>query len=1098
MYQFIEMIGVPKRLYHKIGLIMRLTTVIMIACLMQVSAAGLAQKITLNERNASLTNVLRTIGKQSGFDVFFDGKSLPKTQKVTVVVNNAAVEEALDQALKGLNYTYKIDGNTIAIKPKEEKGFLDRIIERFQAIDVTGRIVDEKGNPIAGATIRVKQTGVATSSNETGFFTLRNVDEKAMLEISYLGYQTKEVKAAVDLGAIRLEIEVGKLEEITVNAGYYRVKEREATGSISRVTAKDIAQQPVANPLAAMQGRMAGVHITQSSGTPGGGFDVQIRGSNSLRTEGNAPLYIVDGVPFPSQSSSDASLSSGIFPAGNTSPLNTINPNDIESIEVLKDADATAIYGSRGSNGVVLITTKKASGDKTAFSLQSATSISTVAGYMDLMNSQQYLQMRRDAYENDGIKFPANAFDVNGTWDTDRFTDWQKEFIGGKALTQNTQFSVSGGSGKTSYLISGSDRREATVFPGNFNYGRTNIMLNVNHTSQDNRFDIQANIQKSKQRNRLMAYDFSSEMYLAPNAPDLYDLSGNLNWEDNTFQNPMVKLNALYVSKTNDFNGRLGMSYKLYPNLKFSISTGFTYTDAEEFQTQPSSMYNPAFGVTSEWSFMGSSTVKRSSWIAEPQLTWNKTTDKGRWNALVGATVEERSMWSLGIQASNFTSDDFIFNASNAAVQQIVRDAETVYRYAAAYARVNYTHDEKYIVNLTGRRDGSSRFGPNNRFANFGAIGATWLFSREKFFNESRWLSFGKLRASYGVAGSDLIGDYQYLNTFGIGTQRYDGVVGLEPLRLYNPDFSWESNKKLEAALELEFFNGRLASSFAWYRNTSSNQLVGIPLPGTTGFTTVQANLGATVENSGWEFTLRGAVLDKKDFKWSMDVNLTLPRNRLVSFPGLEESSYANRYEIGKPVTVRRLYQYVGVNKETGLYEVEDVNGDGILDVHDRKVSINTAPTLFGGLHNRLDYKSWSLDFNWQFVKQKGLTADYYSNYLGGMHNQPAFTSDYWTPNNTDAAYQRPTAGNNAAALQANQLYKSSTGVITRISFIRLKNIQLQYMISAPWLGKANASVYLQAQNFITITPYRGNDPESSGYYLPVMKTCALGLYLRF
>src|SRR5690606_28096780 len=311
---------------------------------------------------------------------------------------------------------------------------------------LSGVVKSADGTPMEGVTVWQKDTDNGTQTNEQGFYTLR-ISPNAVIVFEYIGYKTQTVKATGSILNVTLMADDDLLDEVVINAGYYSVKDKERTGSISKITAKEIGQQPVANPLAAMQGRMAGVNITQSSGTPGGGFDIQIRGRNSLRTEGNAPLYIVDGVPYASQSMSDTSLSAAIF-AGNVSPLNSINPNDIESIEVLKDADATAIYGSRGSNGVVLITTKKGNADKTTFSVQSTTSVSTVSKFMDLMSTEEYLKMRRDAFANDGIsQYPANAYDVNGTWDQNRNTNWQEKFIGGKAVTQNTQFSVGGGSG---------------------------------------------------------------------------------------------------------------------------------------------------------------------------------------------------------------------------------------------------------------------------------------------------------------------------------------------------------------------------------------------------------------------------------------------------------------------------------------------------------------------------------------------------------------------------------------------------------------------------------------------------------------------------
>ena len=449
---------------------------------------------------------------------------------------------------------------------------------------------------------------------------------------------------------------------------------------------------------------------------------------------------------------------------------------------------------------------------------------------------------------------------------------------------------------------------------------------------------------------------------------------------------------------------------------------------------------------------------------------------------------------SMAIKALGFTTDEFILNASNAKVQQVMYDRESLYRYGAVFGRLNYIHNQKYIFNLTGRRDGSSRFGDNNRFANFGAVGTAWLFSKEKFFENSSWITFGKLRASYGITGSDLIGDYQYLNTYGISSNNYNGVIGLEPMRLYNPDFSWETNKKFEIALETEFFKGRIAPSVSFYKNRSSNQLVGIPLPGTTGFSTVQENLQATVENRGWEFLIKTLNIDKKQFQWQTYFNLSVPKNKLLAFPNLAESTYANQYEIGQPITIRKMYNYTGINKETGLYEVEDVNADGIIDSKDRTSFIDIGVKYHGGIGNSITCKNWKVDFLWQFVKQTAYTPDFFSAYPGINYNRAKRSTDYFTINNPDALYQMPTSGKNSQAVQAYQNYKLSNAVVMDASYIRLKTVQIQYSFNVSALKGNEVSVYVQGYNLWTLTKFWGNDPETVGGYLPALRTLALGI----
>lgn len=359
-------------------------------------------------------------------------------------------------------------------------------------------------------------------------------------------------------------------------------------------------------------------------------------------------------------------------------------------------------------------------------------------------------------------------------------------------------------------------------------------------------------------------------------------------------------------------------------------------------------------------------------------------------------------------------------------------------------------------------------------------------------------MTFGKIRTSYGIAGNDLIGDYQYLNTLGLNYRKYDDKIALEPLRLYNPDFSWETNHKVEAAIELELFNARVAPSVAWYRNRSSNQLVGIPLPGTTGFTSVQANLNATVENTGWEFVLRTINISKNQFSWTTNLNVSIPRNKLIAFPNLEESTYANTYEIGKPTTIRKLYTYTGIHPETGLFTFEDSNGDEKIDINDRYKSVNIGPVLFGGIQNNISYRNWSLDFSLQFVKQKALSPISQTSPLGSDRNNLVQVADYYSQDNPMGSFQLPTLPSNGVAAQAYENYKNSDKMIIDGSFVRLKTLQLQYGWQLKNNSSTRISVFAQGQNLFTITSFPGNDPETAIGFLPALRTVALGFNLNF
>jgi TonB-linked SusC/RagA family outer membrane protein len=967
------------------------------------------------------------------------------------------------------------------------------------AQQITGTVTDEQGI-LSGVTVAVEAKAASTLTDSDGHYTVKAGDGDTLL-FTYVGY--KPVAMVID-GRTSINVtmheDAATLKEVIVNAGYYNVKDKERTGSISKITSKEIERQPVTNVLAAMQGRMAGVNITQATGIPGGGFSIQVRGLNSLRNTGNDPLYIVDGVPYSSESIGSFSTS-GVL-GGMTSPLNSLNPDTIESVEVLKDADATAIYGSRGSNGVILITTKKGKGGKTQFTANYSKGAGRVTRFMDLMKTGQYLAMRREAYANDGTAtYPANAYDLNGAWDENRYTDWQKELTGGTAEYTNLNAAVSGGTGSTTFLMSGNFSKQTTVFPGDFRYKKGNIHLRANHESEDKKFHISFSGGYTVQGNNQPYLDLTRESrLLAPNAPALYDASGNINWQDNTFNNPLRNLNGTYNALTYDLLANSVVSYNVLPNLELKSAFGFTDLRHEESSTAPNTIYNPAMGVGTDNSVLFLNNSARQSWIVEPQANWNKKFGKAEVSVLAGGTFQNKTGNQIVHQALGFTSNSLIHNLAASSNVVITQNDEATYRYQAFFGRANLNWADKYIINLTGRRDGSSRFGPGKQFAAFGAVGAAWLFSNESVLKENKVVSFGKLRASYGTTGNDQIGDYQYLDTYTTTGVSYDGIVGLAPSRLFNPAFGWESNKKLEVAVEAGFLQDRIFVTAAWYKNRSSNQLVGIPLPGTTGFTSVQENLDATVENRGLEVTLRTVNFQNKDFSWSVNFNISTAKNKLVSFPGLEASTYRNQFVIGQPISIIKVLHYTGVDPATGIYQFEDANGDGFIsEPEDNQTVKDLGPKFFGGIQNQLRYKQFQLDFLFQFVKQENYNANKTFNMPGTRSNQLASITDQWQNPGDISTHQMYSATQFTAVDDAYYYYTESDAGISDASYIRLKNIALSYDIPEKWLSKIKCRLSVTGQNLLTFTKYNGADPEFQVYdRLPPLKVITAGMQLTF
>jgi TonB-linked SusC/RagA family outer membrane protein len=1078
-----------------------ITTILMVIALAQLSAKGFGQKITLNTNQMPVEKILQSIRDQSGYRIFYDSKDL-NDQKITIKVKDAPVEDAIKTLTYRLEMDYKIVKNTIVLT-KKDPSVLDKLIARFQAIDIRGKILDEKGEPLAGATVAIKGSGRSVKTNEKGAFYLQNVGVKDKLVISYLGYQTREVDAAADMGSLTLNVAEKGLEEVIVNKGYYTENQRLSTGSVGKITGEVINQQPVTNVLGALIGRVPGLEITQTGGIPGAGFKVRIRGQNSIAA-GNEPLYIIDGVPFSSASLGDQTVSP-MFPviSETVSPLNSLSPSDISSVEVLKDADATAIYGSRGANGVILITTRKGQAGKTRYNLNLNSGFSQVGHMPKMLKTPEYLQMRREALANDGIAEPGAAdFDLNGTWDQDRYTDWQKELIGGKAETFNLQGSVSGGSERTQFFVKGGFQKETTVFPGDFHYQRGSALFNLNHRSQDDKFHLTLSTNYGTDDNNLMSTDLArAALWIAPNAPKLRNEDGSLNWADGTWNNPLSYTEGKYNGKSLNMTSNLVINYQLLPNLQLKSSLGYSDYRLDEFMISPSTMYDPALGQGSESSAAYANNADRQSWIIEPQINWQKKISAGLLQVLAGTTFQHQSSKKTGLSAFGFPSDNLLYDMSAATTREIGTNATTEYRYQAFFGRINYNWKDKYLLNLTARRDGSSRFGPGNQFSNFGAVGGAWIISEEDFIKEKLpFINYSKLRSSYGVTGNDQIGDYQFLNTYSTDGSNYQNVKSLNPQRLYNRDFGWEINRKLELALELGLFSNVITTSLSWYRNRSSNQLVGIPLSGITGFNSIQANLGAKVQNTGWELELQSKNFDGKKFKWTTAVNLTIPKNKLLAFPGLEGSTYANTYVVGKPLSIVKRFHFTGIDPEKGIYQYQDINGDGIISSpNDAVVIRNLAPHFYGGLNNSLTLGNWQLDIFFQFISKTANTYRYSMGMPGMIGNMPVEVLNRWQAVNVNTKFQRFTTGRDNAVNVAYSKFYNSDAAIEDTYFIRLKNIELAYVLPEPWIKGARCRFLIQAQNLWTLTDYKVADPEIATLQdLPPLRSINLGLQFTF
>lgn len=1085
---------------------------ITLACL-QVSAAVKAQHVSISVEKVSITIVLQQIEKQTDYLFIYKNDLLKNSPLVSLQIKDQDLTQVLGKLLANIPITYLIIDKSILLKEKPGSP----LAKPTRQDKITGKVTDENGQPMAGVTVSIKGGSASTMTDAEGNYSI-TADEKSTLIFSYVGYQSKEfsVKSSKTI-YLSLQPNSAELDQVQIIA-YGTTTRRLNTGSVSTVKAADIENQPVSNPLAALQGRVPGMVITQTSGVAGSSFRVQIRGQSSidLALSQNNPLFIIDGVPFeagisPTNRLTSAANNPTSISTGGLSPFNSINPQDIESIDVLKDADATSIYGSRGANGVVLITTKRGKPGTTRVSVNAYFGLNEVGRSMDMLNTQQYIAMRKEAIVNDDLVPSKNTADHGYApdimlWDTTRSTDFKELLIGNTGHTQKIQASISGGNNLTQFLTGTSYHKESTVYSNKFSNNIASLNFNINHKTADQKFNFQLSGMYSNDNNKLPRYDLTRYLNTPPNIR-LYDDAGNISWDEEGVSywslghtNPLSYFEERYNSVNENLNSNLNLSYIILPNLLIKANLGYNIFRTDESSGRPKAAIDPNVSQLPSAYFANAA---NRSWIAEPQLEYNLNGTVGKLIMFLGSTFQDRSGISNYMSGLDYTSD-LLLNSIAAAGTISATNDRTQYRYTAIFGRINYNYLDRYIVNLTGRRDGSSRFGPKQRWASFGAIGAAWLFSNEKFIQKKiSFLSFGKIRGSYGTTGNDQIGDYKFLNLWSSTFNTYNGLAGLFPRSLYNPNYNWERSKKFEVALEVGFMRDAIFLSSSYYNNRADNQLINYVLASQTGFGTVVRNFPGLVENSGVEVVVRTNNISTAQVRWSTSLNITLPKNKLVSFPNIAATSYNSSYIEGKSLSVIRGYNFLGIEPQTGIYTYEDYNGDGQLTrAGDFQVFGNRDPKFYGGLQNNFSFKGIDFSFFFQFTKQIG------SNYIqqlstaapGRIFNQPNIVLNRWQKAGDISDIQRFTSIASGISGAVGNL-NLSNGKYTDASFIKLKNLSLSYRLPERWLNRyriAGCRIYVELQNLLTITNYKGSDPEVQDFFvLPPLKTMVAGIQLN-
>lgn len=1093
---------------------MRRTAILVLsACLSLCTMQSFAQKqtVTLSHKDAALETVIIDIRNQTGYNFLYDIEWLKYAKPVTIEMKDASILAVLDSCFSGQPFTYAVTGSIITII---SKNLFQKPISPPKTFQ--GRVTTMDGVPLEGAYVTVKGTQIRTTTDITGGFQLMDIDRNAVLEVSHITYITQLIRANRNPILIKLEINPRSLDAV-VATNYATTVRRVSLASSDKISSEEINSAPVSNPLALFAGRVPGVTAVQQSGLPGSGFNIQIRGQKSIGKKSgalpaNSPLFVIDGVPF--LTSSESLMQKSLIAAN--SPFSTINPEDIESIEILKDANSTSIYGSLGANGVVLITTKKPKPGKTNIDVKMSTGWGKVTRKLHYMNTEQYLGMRHEALANDGM-LPNSNFDRDLlAWDQNKYIDWPETLIGGTSNMSNAHIRLSGGTDNTQFTASVGYNKETTVFPGDFGKSLISLNLQIFHTSEDKKLEIIFANSYGYDKSKLTVTDVTATLdFAAPNVPETKNQRGALVFRENGFwfANPYVPLYKPLNFITNRLTSSIKLNYKIFSWLHFKSNVGFNSIIGDEYFAEPraslDSMTSPT--ATASWG-----QGRSKNWLVEPQLEFNKEIKgKHRIKSVIGTSLRSQANGSYLNVGMGYLNDNLLGSIDNAPIK-LSSDDNKKYRLQSLYGLINYNFDGRYVIEGTGRRDGSSRFGPDRQFGNFYSVSAGWIFSNEKFIKNSLpFLSYGKLRASYGTTGNDQIGDYEFLDAWTNTTYPYiPTYTGYVPVKLYNNDFRWEIHKSLDISLDLAFLDERIFFSAVYNQTTTNNQLIQYPLPSQTGFNFVLRNSSASVGNKNFEMELSSINVSKDHFKWNTSVNLTLSKNKLLSFPDLTASTYKNYLVVGQPLDIFMGYRTAGVDPTTGVYRILDRNGN-VMDLSmgppssdSDKVAIgNFAPRAYGGLYNGIQYRNWKLDVLFQFVKQKGRNHNVVrAQYAGaGQANMPVQLLDRWQKPGDQATYQRYSQDGASEAAIAAFLYTSSDALITDASFIRLKTLSLSYSLPYKWMKKINfksCNLFVQGQNLLTITSYNGNnDPENGNINvtgLPPLRIINVGIQASF
>jgi TonB-dependent starch-binding outer membrane protein SusC len=997
-------------------------------------------------------------------------------------------------------------------------------------VKITGRVIDDQSNqPIIGVPVVIKGTTVGVATDQDGKFELQTSQALPItLIINNIGYKYQEVDIyELEPLTIRLSENSNKLNEVVV-IGYGTKKREEITGSIASISASQIKEANQASFVSGLQGLASGVQVTQTSGAPGGAASVRIRGGNSING-GNEPLYVIDGFPIYNDNSiaNAGALSSGT----NINPLSSISPNDIESIDVLKDASATSIYGSRGANGVIIITTKKGKSNVGSINYDASFGFQEVSHKIALLNAKEWGTYKNDALINNGKSALYSEAQLDSLGNNS--TDWQAAVLR-KAQVQSHQLSFIGGNEKTKYAVSFGTLDQQGIIIGS-DFKRYNARVNLTSKVND-RLSLGVNVNETYSKANVSPDGtLTAALYMPPTVP-VRDEDGNYTFKspyESAVANPVATLNEITnISKINRFLGSGYAEYKLIEGLTAKVLIGVDLLDNKQNNYIPSTLYE-------------GSTVKGSASVGskfttnilnENTLTYTKTFNKVHNLELLGGFTQQKSETEGSVaSAQGFTNDDVTFNNLGSGATLVKSTSSYVNWALNSYlGRATYGYNSKYFFTASFRADGSSRLGKNNRWGYFPSASFAWQVSNEPFLksiSNLNWISNLKIRFSAGKTGNQEISPYQSLSLLtaysyptASGTTT---ITGYASSQVSNPDLKWETTTQYDGGVDIGILKDRISLIVDAYYKKTTDLLLAVPLPVSSGYSTSMQNIGS-VENKGLEFTLNTLNFSGK-FNWNTSVTFSLNRNKVLALnEGVEKILVSGEIQTGNAIVVGQPLGSFWGYKTNGLYRSTDeipatpllantkvgdvnyvdVNKDTqITQAGDQTIIGNAQPKFIYGFTNNFAFKNFDLSVFLQgsygnkvysYIIQQLMVPTGYQNVIAGF-------SDHYTADNTDAKYQRPNELITTNAVS--DLY------VFDASYLKVKSVTFGYELPKNLTSKikvAKIRLYVSAQNLLTLTKYPGYDPEVNYYdsnssrqgvdagSYPSAKTYSAGISLTF